>query len=143
TEAPADRQQYVQYDFRLRRRGAEGGWHFVVLQETARSGPAAARNRIRRSSSRALYADAGHAPGCPATPNSRIIALPCRDGGTGRRTGLKIPRWQHHGGSIPPPGTRTSAFATRCFVHTSFGPDAKNETAHKKNRRRRASCAYP
>ena len=28
-----------------------------------------------------------------------------RDGGIGRRTGLKIPRWQQRGGSIPPPGT--------------------------------------
>lgn len=29
----------------------------------------------------------------------------CRDGETGRRTGLKIPRWQHHVGSIPTLGT--------------------------------------
>ena len=28
-----------------------------------------------------------------------------RDGGTGRRSGLKIRRKQFHGGSIPPPGT--------------------------------------
>ncbi|GEM_PF-3991402 len=28
-----------------------------------------------------------------------------RDGGIGRRTGLKIPRWRQRGGSIPPPGT--------------------------------------
>ena len=32
-------------------------------------------------------------------------ALPRRDGGTGRRTGLKIPRWQHHESSILSPGT--------------------------------------
>ena len=30
----------------------------------------------------------------------------CRDGGIGRRTGLKIPRWRHHVGSIPTPGTK-------------------------------------
>ena len=29
-----------------------------------------------------------------------------RDGGIGRRTGLKIQRGQLHGGSIPPPGTK-------------------------------------
>jgi hypothetical protein len=29
-----------------------------------------------------------------------------RDGGTGRRSGLKIRRGQPHGGSIPPPGTK-------------------------------------
>ena len=33
----------------------------------------------------------------------------CRDGGIGRRTGLKIQRGQLHGGSIPPPGTRPSS----------------------------------
>src|SRR5436190_1192479 len=31
-----------------------------------------------------------------------------RDDGTGRRSGLKIRRWQHRGGSIPPPGTSRS-----------------------------------
>jgi hypothetical protein len=31
--------------------------------------------------------------------------LTSRDGGTGRRSGLKIRRGQPHGGSIPPPGT--------------------------------------
>src|SRR5215211_3687132 len=29
----------------------------------------------------------------------------CRDGGIGRRSGLKIRRWRHHEGSIPSPGT--------------------------------------
>jgi hypothetical protein len=33
------------------------------------------------------------------------LRLPSRDGGTGRRSGLKIRRKQFHGGSIPPPGT--------------------------------------
>jgi hypothetical protein len=32
----------------------------------------------------------------------------CRDGGTGRRSGLKIRRGQPHGGSTPPPGTKNS-----------------------------------
>ncbi|MCD6025917.1 MAG: hypothetical protein K0R08_436 [Solimicrobium sp.] len=31
--------------------------------------------------------------------------LRCRDGGIGRRTGLKIPRWKQRAGSIPAPGT--------------------------------------
>jgi hypothetical protein len=30
----------------------------------------------------------------------------CRDGGTGRRTGLKIQRWRQRAGSIPAPGTK-------------------------------------
>ena len=29
-----------------------------------------------------------------------------RDGGIGRRTGLKIPRWRQRAGSIPAPGTK-------------------------------------
>ena len=32
-------------------------------------------------------------------------SIPCPGGETGRRKGLKIPRWQHHAGSIPAPGT--------------------------------------
>jgi hypothetical protein len=36
----------------------------------------------------------------------------CRDGGIGRRTGLKIPRPRGHGGSIPPPGTIKAFVAT-------------------------------
>lgn len=34
----------------------------------------------------------------------------CRDGGTGRRTGLKIQRWRQRAGSIPAPGTTLSCF---------------------------------
>src|SRR6185436_20906452 len=41
----------------------------------------------------------------PAKTELSIIALPCRDGGTGRRTGLKIPRPHRRAGSIPAPGT--------------------------------------
>jgi hypothetical protein len=32
-----------------------------------------------------------------------------RDGGIGRRAGLKIQFWQQSGGSIPPPGTKIEA----------------------------------
>src|SRR5258706_7560213 len=32
-----------------------------------------------------------------------------RDGGIGRRSGLKIRRWQHCGGSSPPPGTKAAS----------------------------------
>ena len=35
----------------------------------------------------------------------RVLLPKSRDGGTGRRSGLKIRRKQFHGGSIPPPGT--------------------------------------
>jgi histidine triad (HIT) family protein len=44
-----------------------------------------------------------------------------RDGEIGRRTGLKIPRWQHHVGSSPTPGTiwmvlmDTSNFSLNCI----------------------------
>lgn len=45
-----------------------------------------------------------------------------RDGGIGRRTGLKIPRRQLHGGSIPPPGTNSSfqlvSYRIKSFVIT-------------------------
>ena len=33
------------------------------------------------------------------------ISFVCRSGGIGRRTGLKIPRWQHRAGSSPAFGT--------------------------------------
>ena len=37
---------------------------------------------------------------------------PSPDGETGRRKGLKIPRWRHHVGSIPTPGTTTAFLRT-------------------------------
>ena len=40
--------------------------------------------------------------------NSRVaFHFPRRDGGTGRRSGLKIRRWQHRKGSSPFPGTNS------------------------------------
>jgi hypothetical protein len=49
---------------------------------------------------------------CLELPAGRAIThnptSPGRGGGIGRRTRLKIWRWQHRGGSIPPPGTRKS-----------------------------------
>src|ERR1700709_608253 len=41
-----------------------------------------------------------------------FCALPCRDGGIGRRTRFRSWRWQHCGGSSPLLGTRT-------FLHRS------------------------
>jgi hypothetical protein len=38
-------------------------------------------------------------------PITRRRSRPSRDGGIGRRSGLKIRRPQGHGGSTPPPGT--------------------------------------
>src|ERR1700674_2349850 len=48
--------------------------------------------------------------------NVEVCAMSCamrdlarshsRDGGIGRRAGLKIQFWQQSGGSIPPPGTK-------------------------------------
>src|SRR6266567_3740745 len=47
-----------------------------------------------------------------------------RDGGIGRRAGLKIQFWQQSGGSIPPPGTSSSSQCLsvhfRCF-RVTFG----------------------
>src|SRR6185437_15709072 len=39
-------------------------------------------------------------------PRVYIIETLSRDGGTGRRSGLKIRRGQPRGGSTPPPGTK-------------------------------------
>ena len=44
----------------------------------------------------------------------------CRDGGIGRRTGLKIQRGQLHGGSIPPPGTRPSSHMKSVRMRAKF-----------------------
>ena len=41
----------------------------------------------------------------PALRGPPFYVGPRRDGGIGRRSGLKIRRWQQRGGSIPPPGT--------------------------------------
>ncbi len=50
-----------------------------------------------------------------------------RDGGIGRRTGLKIPRRRLHGGSIPPPGTyykskKSLGALEKCVLMTSKTP---------------------
>src|SRR3990172_6191981 len=62
----------------------------------------------------------GSNPGAASTPSSarrRRVGPPLHlwylssgspGGGTGRRTGLKIPRPRGRGGSIPPPGTSTA-----------------------------------
>jgi hypothetical protein len=42
----------------------------------------------------------------------------CRDGGTGRRTGLKIQRWRQRAGSIPAPGT-TLRVILKVFLNKS------------------------
>ncbi len=41
--------------------------------------------------------------------------LRCRDGGIGRRTGLKIPRWKQRAGSIPAPGTKSIVNVNKAF----------------------------
>ena len=38
-----------------------------------------------------------------------------RCGGTGRRKGLKIPRWQHRAGSTPASGTKKHLEYSKCF----------------------------
>src|ERR1039457_4407649 len=51
---------------------------------------------------------AGEASGAAAKACAILFEqapTPCRDGGTGRRSGLKIRRSQGRGGSTPPPGT--------------------------------------
>src|ERR1017187_6456128 len=51
---------------------------------------------------------AGEASGAAAKACAILFEqapTPCRDGGTGRRSGLKIRRGQPHRGSIPLPGT--------------------------------------
>ena len=48
-------------------------------------------------------------------------ALPCsRDGGIGRRAGLKIQFWQQSGGSIPPPGTKLKNETSRASAGSCF-----------------------
>src|ERR1035438_2702447 len=48
-----------------------------------------------------------------------ITAPRGRDGGTGRRSGLKIRRRQLHGGSTPPPGTISCAISS--LVSDAYG----------------------
>ncbi len=51
-----------------------------------------------------------------------------RDGGTGRRSGLKIRRASALGGSIPPPGTRFKPFRIIRFVATGCSGGKLNPT---------------
>ena len=58
---------------------------------------------------------------------SHNSGMRCRDGGIGRRTGLKIPRWRQRAGSIPALGTKnmfytvSSSLKTRMLHrHTGF-----------------------
>src|SRR5262249_40127295 len=76
-----------------RRSCAAAGFPSASRSDAARSARAAARSRSRRWTG-------------PRGYNAREKrAASSRDGGTGRRSGLKIRRWQHHVGSIPSPGT--------------------------------------
>ncbi len=63
--------------------------------------------------------DAKALPGTNAA-NSRIYraSLKCRCDGIGRRSGLKIRRWQHHAGSSPATGTMGMFIA--CDEHARF-----------------------
>ena len=47
------------------------------------------------------------------TDSGKLRAL-CRDGGTGRRSGLKIRRWQHRGVRFPPGTRRPMNFCSNC-----------------------------
>ena len=48
------------------------------------------------------------------------IQVMCRCDGTGRRTGLKIPRWQHRAGSTPATGTNKKGHLERCPFFLCF-----------------------
>src|SRR5436305_14566538 len=70
----------------------------------------------------------------PATPSHRSVfklpvlpynrtTFPSRDGGTGRRSGLKIRRPSGLGGSTPPPGTIPPYFVINRIRRFVFEPD--------------------
>ena len=62
-------------------------------------------------------------------------ALRCRDGGIGRRTGLKIPRWKQRAGSIPAPGTNEHKALNKIegfFYFRKFPQKSVNSRPHKK-----------
>ncbi len=57
--------------------------------------------------------------------HNRVI-FTCRCGGTGRRKGLKIPRWQHRTGSIPVSGTKNGVGLCRLlFAFALFSAHAR------------------
>ena len=49
-------------------------------------------------------------------PFYNLIKLACRNGGIGRRKGLKIPRWQHRIGSTPIFGTNKKSLLWVIFL---------------------------
>src|SRR6266446_6336401 len=53
-----------------------------------------------------------------------FCALPCRDGGIGRRTRFRSWRWQHCGGSSPLLGTSLTSSPIR-FADSRYLPSAK------------------
>ena len=71
----------------------------------------------------------------------RLVYYACRSGGIGRRTGLKIPRWQHRAGSSPAFGTMSINFFfqpemfflsfSRFFFYISFYiPGGRRKITH-------------
>lgn len=63
-----------------------------------------------------------------------------RDGGTGRRTGLKILRWQHHVGSIPSPGKKNENPKRRVFINF---PDKRLHFSEQKLKRHETEVEPP
>src|SRR5262249_24122928 len=66
-------------------------------------------------------------------------AAPCRDGGIGRRAGLKIQFWQQSEGSSPSPGTTVSATDDPALnFRERLGLDRETGHAHGYDKRMRA-----
>ncbi len=64
-----------------------------------------------------------------------IIVAKCRSGGTGRRTGFKIQRWQHREGSTPSFGTISNSnldVMNLCSWHLLFRAKAKEGYGQKR-----------
>ena len=63
----------------------------------------------------------------------------CRCGGTGRRKGLKIPRWQHCTGSIPVNGTILYRGVEQLVARRAHNPEVVWFKSHPRNQKEKPS----
>jgi len=91
--------------------GANGGFEGPTGEPWAAGWAEVNRHRLRRSGA--------FLKACAIL--FRYVPTPSRDGGTGRRSGLKIRRSQGRGGSTPPPGTKLVYLESIVFRKSESG----------------------
>ena len=125
-------------------RGSAAGCRGAAELDTAQSAPPAARNRNRTRARCAMVAERGPKPDrrrrlltytpAPAAQSRLMCRVPHRgrDGGTGRRAGLKIQYWKQCASSSLAPGTNSWSHMT--IGHLAVRHRGKHRLAYRETR---------